>query len=169
MICAEAITKSYGHNPVLRGLTFSASAGEITLLVGPNGAGKSTTMKVLAGLIRPQSGSAHINKIDIVHQRIIAQRLLAYLPQSPSFHPRMTCAEILRFYARLRGVAASRYEAVLDLAGLRGIHEARDIRPGVLNRDFGGGDHGVQYIVQTQRCGLFLRPAQAGHFGGHVG
>lgn len=119
MICVETITKSYGRNLVLRGMTFGAAPREITLLVGANGAGKSTTMKVLAGLIRPQSGSAHINKIDIVDQRIAAQRSLAYLPQRPSFHPRMTCAEILRFYARLRGVSASRYEAVLDLAGLR--------------------------------------------------
>jgi len=125
MISVEALTKDYGRTPVLRGLTFSARAGEITLLVGPNGAGKSTTMKVLAGLVRPNTGSARIDKIDIVQQRIAAQRSLAYLPQRPSFHPRMTCAEILRFYARLRGVAASRYEAVLDLAGLREFERVR--------------------------------------------
>ena len=97
MIAVEALTKSYGRNLVLRDMTFSAAPREITLLVGANGAGKSTTMKVLAGLIRPQKGSAHINNIDIVHQRMAAQRSLAYLPQRPSFHPRMTCAEILRF------------------------------------------------------------------------
>src|ERR1700693_1962368 len=125
MITTEEITKSYRRNLVLRGITFCAAADEITLLVGPNGAGKSTTIKVLAGLIRPNSGNARINKIDIVAQRIGAQRSLAYLPQRPSFHPRMTCAEILRFYARLRGVAASRYEAVLDLAGLRDFEKIR--------------------------------------------
>ena len=125
MIAVEALTKSYGRNLVLRGMTFNAAPREITLLVGANGAGKSTTMKVLAGLIRPQKGSAHINRIDIVDQRIAAQRLLAYLPQRPSFHPRMTCAEILRFYARLRAVAASRYEAVIDLAGLREFERVR--------------------------------------------
>ena len=89
MIATEEITKSYRRNLVLRGITFCAAADEITLLVGPNGAGKSTTMKVLAGLIRPNSGHARINKIDIVAQRIEAQRSLAYLPQRPSFHPRM--------------------------------------------------------------------------------
>ncbi len=125
MIAVEALTKSYGRNLVLRGMTFNAAPREITLLVGANGAGKSTTMKVLAGLIRPQKGSAHISGIDIVDQRIAAQRLLAYLPQRPSFHPRMTCAEILRFYARLRAVAASRYEAVIDLAGLREFERVR--------------------------------------------
>ena len=91
-IFVEGITKSYGRNPVLRGLTFSARAGEITLLVGPNGAGKSTTMKVLAGLIRPDGGSARIGETNIVNERIRAQRFLSYLPQRPSFHPRMTCA-----------------------------------------------------------------------------
>jgi ABC-2 type transport system ATP-binding protein len=125
MIAVEALSKSYGRNPVLRGITFRAAPREITLLVGANGAGKSTTIKVLAGLIRPQEGSAHINGIDIVDRRIAAQRSLAYLPQRPSFHPRMTCAEILRFYARLRGVAASRYEAVIDLAGLREFERVR--------------------------------------------
>ena len=63
MITTEEITKSYGRNLVLRGITFCAAAGKITLLVGPNGAGKSTTIKVLAGLIRPNSGNARINKI----------------------------------------------------------------------------------------------------------
>jgi ABC-type multidrug transport system ATPase subunit len=125
MIAVEALSKSYGRNPVLRGITFRAAPREITLLVGANGAGKSTTIKVLAGLVRPNAGSARIDKIDIVHQRIAAQRSLAYLPQRPSFHPRMTCGEILRFYARLRGVTASRYEAVLDLAGLREFERVR--------------------------------------------
>src|SRR5215218_6901660 len=119
MISAELLVKSYGRNHVLRELSFCATPGEITLLVGANGAGKSTTMKVLAGLVRPNSGHARINRFDIVDQRIAAQRALSYLPQRPSFHPRMTCAEILRFYARLRRVAASRYQAALELAGLR--------------------------------------------------
>ena len=125
MIAVEALTKSYGRNLVLRGMTFNAAPREITLLVGANGAGKSTTMKVLAGLIRPNGGSARIDMIDIVRQCIAAQRSLAYLPQRPSFHRRMTCGEILRFYARLRGVAAPRYEAVLDLAGLREFERVR--------------------------------------------
>src|SRR5215468_9705700 len=104
MIAAENITKSYGANPVLRGISLRADAKQITLMVGPNGAGKSTTVKVLAGLIRPNSGTAHVNGFDIVQQRISAQHATAYLPQRPSFHPKLTCLEILRFYAGLRGV-----------------------------------------------------------------
>ena len=118
MIAAHEIIKSYGRTAVLRGMSFVAARNEITLLVGPNGAGKSTSMKILAGFARPDGGTARIDNVDIMKQRVTAQRLLSYLPQRPSFHPRMTCAEILRFYARLRGTAPSRCQAVIELAGL---------------------------------------------------
>ena len=119
MITVEQLQKSYGAKQVLRGLSMVARAEEITLLVGPNGAGKTTTLKVLAGIVRPDNGSARIGSVDIVHDRIKAQRSLSYLPQRPHFHPRLTCSEIIRFYARLRGLPAARCEAVLDVAGLR--------------------------------------------------
>src|SRR5215467_12482352 len=118
MIAAENITKSFGRKAVLRGISLHADPGQITLMVGPNGAGKSTTVKVLAGLIRPNSGTAHVNGFDIVQQRTTAQRTTAYLPQRPSFHPKLTCLEVLRFYAGLRGVPASCCEAMLELTGL---------------------------------------------------
>ena len=118
MILAQDLTKSFGRKAILRGISLHADANQITLMVGPNGAGKSTTVKVLAGLIRPNSGTARVNGFDIVQQRIGAQRATAYLPQRPSFHPKLTCLEILRFYAGLRGVPASRCEAMLQLTGL---------------------------------------------------
>lgn len=125
MISAQALVKNYGKKRVLRGLSFLARPGEITLLIGSNGAGKSTTIKVLAGLTRPNAGSAHIYEVDIVRQRILAQRALSYLPQRPAFHPQLTCRELLRFYARLRNVALSRCDAVLDLTGLREFEQVR--------------------------------------------
>jgi ABC-type multidrug transport system ATPase subunit len=125
MILTEHLVKNYGRNPVLRDMSIVAQAGEITLLVGPNGAGKTTTMKVLAGLIRPNGGNAQINSFDVVRERIKAQRGLSYLPQRPNFHPRLTCAEIIRFYARLRGIALSRCEAMLGQTGLREFERMR--------------------------------------------
>jgi len=125
MISTEHLVKNYGRAPVLRNMSMVAKTGEITLLVGPNGAGKTTTMKVLAGLVRPNGGNARINSFDVVSERIKAQRALSYLPQRPNFHPRLTCAEIIRFYARLRGVALSRCEAMLNQAGLREFERMR--------------------------------------------
>ncbi len=118
MISLETVTKNYGRKPVLCGISLAAKEGEVTLMVGPNGAGKSTSIKVLAGIVRPNGGTARINGFDLVPQKIAAQRSLAYLPQRPSFHPRLTCLEVLRFYARLRGVPSSRAEAMLELTGL---------------------------------------------------
>jgi ABC-type multidrug transport system ATPase subunit len=94
-------------------------------MVGPNGAGKSTTVKVLAGLIRPNAGSARISGFDIAEQTTAAQHSLAYLPQRPSFHPRLTCLEVLRFYARLRGVPLTRCDAMLELTGLNEVARVR--------------------------------------------
>ncbi len=125
MIATENLTKRYGRKEVLRGISLRAEAGAITLLVGANGAGKSTTMKVLAGLVRPNGGSATITGFDIFRERIKAQERLSYLPQTPSFHPRLTAAAVLRFYARLRGVPLSRCESMLELLGLSDVAGVR--------------------------------------------
>ena len=121
MITVHNLKKSYGHKAVLRGLSLRAAPREITLLVGPNGAGKSTTMKVLAGLIRPEKGHASIAGHDLVREKLGAQRALAYLPQNPAFHPYFSCRQILSFYARLRGVDPARIELALNSAGLREV------------------------------------------------
>jgi len=125
MIVTEHLVKNYRRKPVLRDMSILAKTGEISLLVGPNGAGKTTTMKVLAGLVRPNGGNARIHSFDVAHDRIRAQRTLAYLPQRPNFHPRLTCAEIMRFYAGLRGIGPSRCEAMLDQIGLREFERVR--------------------------------------------
>jgi Cu-processing system ATP-binding protein len=125
MIAVEHLIKNYGRKEVLRGISLLARPGEITMLVGPNGAGKTTTVKVLAGLVRPNGGSARVNSFDVVRERIKAQRAISYLPQRPDFHPRLTGIEILRFYARLRGLVPSRCEAMLDLVGLRDVIRVR--------------------------------------------
>jgi ABC-2 type transport system ATP-binding protein len=125
MIAVEHLVKNYGRKEVLRDMSILAQPGEITMLVGPNGAGKTTTVKVLAGLVRPDGGITRVDSFDIVRERIKAQRVLSYLPQRPDFHPRLTCMEIIRFYARLRGLAGSRCEAMLDLAGLREFARVR--------------------------------------------
>ncbi|MGI9114037.1 MAG: ABC transporter ATP-binding protein, partial [Chthoniobacterales bacterium] len=125
MIEVETLRKSYGRKEVLRGLSMHLRAGEITLLVGANGAGKTTTIKILAGLLRADGGVARVNAYDVARQRTPALRSLAYLPQSPSFHPRFGCRELLRFYARLRGVALSRCDEMLALTGLSDVARVR--------------------------------------------
>jgi ABC-type multidrug transport system ATPase subunit len=130
MITVEHLQKSYGAKAVLRDISMLARRGETTLLVGPNGAGKTTTLKILAGVVRPNGGTARIGTADIVRNRIEAQRLLSYLPQRPSFHPRLTCSQIINFYARLRGIPEARGNAMIDVAGLG---EFANVRAGELS------------------------------------
>lgn len=130
MIHVEHLRKSYGSEPVLRGLSLRARQNEVTLLVGPNGAGKSTTMKVLAGLVRADEGVALLSGYDLGRDKLQAQQSLAYLPQNPAFHPRFTSRQILTFYARLRGVNPARIEFALDHMGLL---EKAAVRTGALS------------------------------------
>ena len=118
MIVADNLQTSYGRKVVLHGMSLRVQPGELTLLVGSNGAGKSTTMKILAGLARADAGSAKINGHDITSARRLALQSLSYMPQNPQFHPRLSCIEVLKFYARLRGVDLSRCQSVLEQVGL---------------------------------------------------
>ncbi len=103
---------------VLRGVSFRAEPGEVTLLVGANGAGKSTTLRILSGLSRAEGGEALINGTSVVRERIAAQGKSSFLPQGVAFHPRLSCRYLLRFYARLRGCGDVRADEMLRVAGL---------------------------------------------------
>jgi ABC-2 type transport system ATP-binding protein len=112
MITLTGLSKSYGGRRVLDGLDLIARPGEITLLVGANGCGKTTTLRHLCGLSAPDAGSIAIGAADLMTARDAALAQLSFLPQSPLFHARLTVAEILAFYTRVRGLPASRAEAV---------------------------------------------------------
>ena len=118
MITVENLQKCYDRKVVLRGLSLRVKPGELTLLVGSNGAGKSTTMKILAGLARADGGSASICGHEVAKAPLLTQRSLSYLPQNPQFHPRLSCVEVLKFYARVRGVDIARCATVLEQVGL---------------------------------------------------
>jgi ABC-2 type transport system ATP-binding protein len=108
MITISGLTKSYGQQRVLHGLDLEARPGGVTLLVGANGAGKTTTLRLLCGLSKPDAGRIVIGDAELGSGRQAALSQLSFLPQSPRFHARLTAGEILEFYARLRGLPASR-------------------------------------------------------------
>jgi ABC-type multidrug transport system ATPase subunit len=128
MITISRLHKRYGRHGVLDGLDLEARPGEVTLLVGANGSGKTTTLRILCGLSSPDAGSVRIAGVDVVGDRVTALSRLAFLPQSPRFHPRLTAGEILAFYADLRGLGRERVRAVEGrwaLADVRDVATAR--------------------------------------------
>jgi ABC-2 type transport system ATP-binding protein len=111
MITIRDLCKAYGRARVLDGLNLDARPGQVTLLVGANGTGKTTLLKQVCGLSKPDAGRILIAGVDIATARRSALAGLAYLPQSPRFHPRLTVGEILDFYAALRGLGRDRARA----------------------------------------------------------
>jgi len=97
-LAARDLVAGWGREPLLRGLSLTASAGERVAILGPNGAGKTTLFDVLAGRLRPRTGSIHLGPEDVtrlpLHRR--ARQGLAYVPQDPSVFGDLTVQENLR-------------------------------------------------------------------------
>ena len=92
--------KDYGRTRAVNGITFAFASGQIFGFIGPNGAGKSTTMRVLATLEEPTSGTATIDGVSVVEEPEKAHRLIGYVPDSLPSHRDITVHEYLDFFAR---------------------------------------------------------------------
>jgi ABC-2 type transport system ATP-binding protein len=110
-----------GRRPALKGLTLSVEKGEVFGFLGPNGSGKTTTLKVLVGLLRPDSGTARIlgHPLDSMAWRY----RVGYLPEHPYLYDYLTVSEYLDYAGRLfgmpRGRRDERRRELLDQVGLR--------------------------------------------------
>ena len=80
MLQIDAVTKSYGMTPVLRGLSLAANQGDILGLAGPNGAGKTTLLKCILGIVKPDSGTIRIGNVDACANSLAARRMIGYAP-----------------------------------------------------------------------------------------
>ncbi|MEE2902118.1 MAG: ATP-binding cassette domain-containing protein [Myxococcota bacterium] len=105
MISVRNLTKSYGKNMALRGISFDVQNGEIIGLLGPNGAGKTTTMKILTGYLQPTEGQATVDGIDVVEDPISVQQKIGYLPENAPIYLDMAVQEYLQFGADLRDIS----------------------------------------------------------------
>ena len=85
-LIVNKISKSFGNKPIVRDLSLNIKKGEIVGLLGPNGAGKTTTFYMIVGLVKPDTGSIILDKIDISNLPIYirGERGISYLPQEPS-------------------------------------------------------------------------------------
>jgi ABC-2 type transport system ATP-binding protein len=122
-IIAEELTKSFAGVRAVDHLSFDVHAGEIFGLVGPDGAGKTTTLRMLAGIMPPDEGTARLADFDVVHDPEKAKRHLSYMPQRFGLYEDLTVDENIRFYADLFGVNRTEREErstpLLQAAGMR--------------------------------------------------
>ena len=129
MIKLQDVVMQFPGHRALDCLNLSVSAGHVYGLLGPNGAGKSTTINLVTGLLRPTSGSIHVNGVDVVAEPEKARNLLAYVSESVALYPHLTGTENLQLFSRMAGRRLDVKEAgsCLDRAGLQELAHARRI------------------------------------------
>ena len=121
-IKVDGLTRSFPGVRAVDGLSFDVNAGEIFGLVGPDGAGKTTTLRMLAGILPPDAGTATVAGCDVVRNPESAKHSLSYMPQRFGLYEDLTVDENIRFYADLFGVRKhereSRSSQLLKAAGM---------------------------------------------------
>lgn len=125
--CAS-LTKAFGRVKALSAVDLEVEAGSTYGFLGPNGAGKSTLVKILTGLVRPDSGELQVLGGKPGAAAIRAK--MGYLPEHFRFPPWLTGRELLSYHANLVGTPAD----VDWLLGLLGLKEARDRRIGTFSK-----------------------------------
>lgn len=122
MIRVEELHKRYGDFEAVRGISFHVAPGEVFGFLGPNGAGKTTTMKMIAGLLRPTSGSIHIAGHDLATEPLLAKAALGFIPDRPYLYEKLTAFEFLDFVGGLHRMPwaeiGSRGRELLETFGL---------------------------------------------------
>jgi ABC-2 type transport system ATP-binding protein len=119
-VVLRGLKKSFEGSPALRGIEAEIRAGRLTGLVGPDGAGKTTLIRLLAGLLTPDSGELRVFCKEPVKAATELAADLGYMPQRFGLYEDLSVLQNLRLYARLRGLDASaeRFEELLDFTGL---------------------------------------------------
>ncbi|MFG0326342.1 MAG: ABC transporter ATP-binding protein [Phycisphaerales bacterium JB037] len=122
MIELRNITKKFGSLTAVDDLSLEIGPGEIYGFIGPNGAGKSTTMKILACLLRPDSGHASVGGHDVRTQGPAIRRILGYMPDFLGVYDDLTVDEYLQFFAAAFAIPRGKRRATID-----GVLELTDL------------------------------------------
>lgn len=118
IIETNGLTFAYNKTPVLQRVDLQVPAGSIFGFLGPNGAGKSTTIKTLLGLLKVNPGMAHIFGKELNNNRLEILRHIGSTIESPSLYEHLSARHNVEITQRLRGIAVSRIDEVIEIAGL---------------------------------------------------
>ena len=117
------LRKSFGR-PAVDGLDLCVKPGEFYMLLGPNGAGKTTTLRMVSGLLKPDSGSISVFGIDAIANPVAAKRIVGWLSDEPMIYDKLTPLEYLEFVSGLWSVEPAIAEArALDLLSWLGLQD----------------------------------------------
>ena len=127
MIEIRALTKRYGSFTAVDAIDLTVPPGEVFGFLGPNGAGKTTTMRMIAGILRPTSGTVRVAGIDLLADPVGAKSKLGFIPDRPFIYEKLTGTEFLRFVAGLYDQEGAQVEhRGRELLALFDLEEWRD-------------------------------------------
>jgi ABC-2 type transport system ATP-binding protein len=135
-IVVRDLTRKFGAFTAVDRISFEVSRGEIFGFLGANGAGKSTAIRMMCGLLKPTSGTAVVDGVDVTREPEEVKRRIGYMSQKFSLYESLTVEQNIRFFGALYGLSdartAERMKFVVSMAGLAG-------REGTKARDLAGG------------------------------
>ena len=129
------LTKTFGRVTAVRGMSFTAPAGQVTGFLGPNGSGKTTTLRIVLGLVRADAGAALIGGVP--YGRLAQpRRMVGAMLEATGFHPGRRARDHLRVLAGAAGIPGRRVDEVLDQVGLAPAarHRVREFSLGMRQR-----------------------------------
>lgn len=124
-ISVRNLTKNYGEQTAVDGISFEVKTGEILGFLGPNGAGKTTTMKIITCYMPPTTGSVEIDGLDIFDHSLEVRKKIGYLPEMNPLYHDMNVLDYLEYSAQLHGLrgnaAKQRIREMVHVCGLESV------------------------------------------------
>jgi ABC-2 type transport system ATP-binding protein len=134
-ITVKNLTKIYGEQRAVDGISFSVGKGEIVGFLGPNGAGKSTTMKMITGYLAPDDGAISVSHVDVIKDPQSAKKKIGYLPESNALYYDMYVKEYLDFIADVHQLA-NKQEAINRVIEQVGLTREKAKKVGQLSKGY---------------------------------
>ncbi len=130
------ISKLYGKQKALDGISLQINKGEVVGLLGPNGAGKSTLMKILTSYLTPTSGQALINGYDVQESAFQVKQLIGYLPEHNPLYSEMYVKEYLRFTLKMYPSYKDAGKTIREILSLTGLEPEQHKLIGALSKGY---------------------------------
>lgn len=135
------LTKKFGDLIAVNNISLTVPRGEFFAVLGPNAAGKTTTIRILAGLLKPTSGSARVAGFDVQTQSLEARSRISYVPDFPFLYDKLTPWEFFRFTGQIFRMDEQKIQATCrDLVPRFGLND-------FINKPIEGLSHGTRQRV----------------------
>ncbi len=152
LIDVKNLSKSFGKVRAVDDVSFTVAPGEVYGLLGPNGAGKTTTLRILATLLKPDSGTAQVAGFDVLQQPEQVRAAIGVVNGGMGLYDRLTGREILYYFGRLYDMTEERIEQrISELDELLGLRDT-------LTRRAGGFSTGMAQKIVIARAVLHDPP-----------